>query len=293
MQDFLRAGRGLTIPEIAELTQAQARQGRAADRRIRGIAQLDGAGADDISFLDDARHLGDFAATRAGACFVLPHLAGSASRGLVVLVSAEPYRAFVLVARALFPEGLRPSSLFEASRRAAGASVHPSARIEAGVTIDPLAVIGPRAEIGAGTLIASGAVIGPDVRIGRQCAVGAGATIQHALIGDRVVVHAGARLGEDGSAWLPGPQGPLKIPQVRRVIIQDDVEIGANATVDRGSSRDTVIGEGSKIDNLVKIAHNASVGRHCLIRAQSGLSGGAMVGDYVIVAAPATDGNGT
>jgi UDP-3-O-[3-hydroxymyristoyl] glucosamine N-acyltransferase len=292
MQEFLRPGRGLTISEIAELTQAQARRGTPADLRIRGIAPLEEAGVDDISFLDNAKHLGDFAATRAGACFVVPRLAASASPGLVILVTAEPYRAFVLVARALFPEGLRASSLFEAGGRATGASVHPSARIEAGVTVDPLAVIGPRAEIGDGTLIASGAVIGPDVRIGRHCAIGAGATIQHALIGDRVIVHAGARLGEDGSAWLPGPQGPLKIPQVRRVIIQDDVEIGANATIDRGSSRDTVIGEGSKIDNLVKIAHNVGVGRHCLIGAQSGLSAGATVEDYVIVAAPATDGNG-
>ncbi len=147
--------------------------------------------------------------------------------------------------------------------------------------IDPLAVIGPRAEIGAGTLIAAGAALGPDVCIGRHCAIGAGATIMNALIGDRVIIHPGARLGQDGFGYLRDAQGYRKIPQTRRVIIQDDVEIGANATIDRGSIRDTVIGEGTKIDNLVQIAHNVRVGRHCLIAAQTGIAGGVTVGDFV------------
>jgi UDP-3-O-[3-hydroxymyristoyl] glucosamine N-acyltransferase len=177
---------------------------------------------------------------------------------------------------------LRPTSPFGTSGRSATAHVHPTARLEAGVTVDPLAVIGPRAEIGAGTLIAAGAVIGPDVRIGRGCAIGAGSTITHALIGDRVIVHPGARIGQDGFGYLPGPQGHQKIPQTRRVIIQDDVEIGANTAIDRGATRDTVIGEGTKIDNLVQIAHNVSIGRHCLIAAQVGISGSATVGDFVM-----------
>jgi UDP-3-O-[3-hydroxymyristoyl] glucosamine N-acyltransferase len=162
--------------------------------------------------------------------------------------------------------------------------VHPSARLEAGVTIDPGAVIGANAEIGSGTLIAAGAAIGPSVAVGRDCAIGAGATVQHALIGDRVIVHPGARIGQDGFGFLPSPRGHQKIPQCRRVIIQDDVEIGANTTIDRGSTRDTVIGEGTKIDNLVQIAHNVVVGRHCLIAGQVGLSGSAKLGDYVILA---------
>jgi UDP-3-O-[3-hydroxymyristoyl] glucosamine N-acyltransferase len=161
--------------------------------------------------------------------------------------------------------------------------VHTSARIEAGVTIDPLAVIGARAEIGAGTLIAAGATIGPDVCVGRQSAIGAGAAILHALLGDRVIVHAGARIGQDGFDYLRGPKGYEKVPQTKRVIIQDDVEIGANATLDRGSTRDTMIGEGSKIGNLVQIAHNVYVGRHCLIGAQAGIGGSVIVEDYVTI----------
>jgi UDP-3-O-[3-hydroxymyristoyl] glucosamine N-acyltransferase len=151
------------------------------------------------------------------------------------------------------------------------------------VTIDPLAIVGPGAEIGAGTLIAAGAVIGPGVRIGRDCAIGAGATVLCALIGDRVIIHPGARIGQDGFGYLPTPGGHQKIPQARRVIIQDDVEIGANTTVDRGSTRDTVIGEGTKIDNLVQIAHNVSIGRHCLIAGQTGISGSSQVGDFVMM----------
>ncbi|MGH7247158.1 MAG: UDP-3-O-(3-hydroxymyristoyl)glucosamine N-acyltransferase, partial [Pseudomonadota bacterium] len=228
--------------------------------------------------------------THAAACLMAPRFAVAAPTGLIVLTTEQPYRAFVLVARALFPAALGPSSLFEAGGRAVGAVVHSLARIEAGVTIEPLAVVGPRAEIGAGTLIAAGAAIGADVRVGRHCAIGAGATIIHALIGDRVTVHAGARIGEGGFAYLQDPEGPLKIPQTRRVIIQDDVEIGANTTVVRGSMRDTVIGEGTKIDNLVQIAQNVRIGRHCLIAPQAAIADGARVGDFVMMAARKTGG---
>jgi UDP-3-O-[3-hydroxymyristoyl] glucosamine N-acyltransferase len=121
------------------------------------------------------------------------------------------------------------------------------------------------------------------VRIGRDCAIGAGATIQHALIGDRVIIHPGARIGQDGFGYLPGARGHGKIPQVGRVIVQDDVEIGANATIDRGGIRDTVIGQGSKIDNLVQIAHNVEIGRHCVLAAHTGISGSCTIGDYVMM----------
>jgi UDP-3-O-[3-hydroxymyristoyl] glucosamine N-acyltransferase len=278
----------LTIAEIAALTGATLRSGSPADRRIRNVAPLDMAGAADISFLNDAKHAGELVSTRAGACLMPPHFADAAPSGLIVLLTAEPYRAFVTVARALFPSALRPSSLFDAGGRAGGAQVHSSARIEAGVTVDPLAVIGPRAEIGAGTVIAAGAAVGPDVRIGRQCAVGAGATILHAAIGDRVIVHPGARIGQNGFDYLSGLKGHEKVPQTGRVIIQDDAEIGANTAIDRGSIRDTIIGEGSKIDNLVQIAHNVSIGRHCLIAAQTGIAGNVTVGDFVTIGTQAS-----
>jgi UDP-3-O-[3-hydroxymyristoyl] glucosamine N-acyltransferase len=283
MPDFFSTNRELTIGEIVTLTGAKPRADVPLDRRIGNIAPLDAAGASAITFIDNAKYLDALAITRAGACLVAPRFEGKAPDRLAVLVTPEPYRAFVVVARALFPSALRPSSLFDAGARSAGAHVHPLARIEAGVTIDPLAVVGPAAEIGSGTLIAAGAVIGPGVAIGRDCAIGTGASVVYALVGDRVIIHPGARIGQDGFGFFPSPQGHQKIPQTRRVIIQDDVEIGANCTIDRGSTRDTVIGEGTKIDNLVQIAHNVRIGRHCLIAGQSGISGSSEVEDFVMI----------
>jgi UDP-3-O-[3-hydroxymyristoyl] glucosamine N-acyltransferase len=151
------------------------------------------------------------------------------------------------------------------------------------VTVDPGAVIGAGAEVGSGTVIGAGAAIGVKVRIGRDCAIGPNATIMHALIGDRVIIHPGCAIGQDGFGFVRGPRGAHKVPQVGRVIIQDDVEIGANCTIDRGAIRDTVIGEGSKIDNMVHIAHNVSIGRHCLLAGQVGISGSSTVEDGVMM----------
>jgi UDP-3-O-[3-hydroxymyristoyl] glucosamine N-acyltransferase len=283
MPDFVTPNCELTTGEIAALTRAKLRDGDPADRRINNIAPLDTAGPSDLSFLDNSKYLGDAASTRAGACLVGPRFVGAVPSGIAVLETAHPYPAFVAVTRKLFPEALRPRSLYGTEGRAASAQVHPTARLEAGVTVDPLAVIGPRAEIGAGTLIGPGAVIGPDVHIGRDCAIGGNASVLCALIGDRVIIHPGARIGQDGFGYLPSPKGHQKVPQTRRVIIQDDVEIGANTTIDRGATRDTVIGEGTKIDNLVQIGHNCLIGRHCLIVSQVGISGSVRVGDFAML----------
>jgi UDP-3-O-[3-hydroxymyristoyl] glucosamine N-acyltransferase len=282
-----RPGAPLTVGEILAVTGAQLGAQLAPqavrERRIRNIAALRDAGAADICFLDDAAQAGELAASRAGACLLLPRLAPAAPPDIAALLTDEPYRAFVKVAQALFADALRPSSLFESSGRAAGAQIDAAARLEAGVTIDPLAAIGPRAEIGAGTVIGAGAAIGPDVRIGRHCAIGPGATILHALIGDRVIVHPGARIGQAGFDCPAGAGGRLRLPQTRRVIVQDDVEIGANSTVDCGSIRDTVVGEGSRIGNLVHIAHDVGIGRHCRIGAQAGIASGVTAADFVII----------
>ena len=283
MTGFVKPNCQLTVAEIAALTHAKLRDGDPADRRIGNIAPLDSAGPSDISFLDNSKYLDAFANTRAGACLIAPRFAASAPRGPALLETRHPYPAFVAVTRKLFSEMLRPSSLFATKGRAASAQVHPTARLEAGVTVDPLAVVGPRAEIGAGTVIGARTVIGPDVCIGRDCAIGPGTTIMHALIGDLVIVHPGVRIGQDGFGYLPSSQGHQKIPQARRVIIQDDVEIGANTTIDRGATRDTVIGEGTKIDNLVQIGHNCSIGCHCLIVSQVGISGSVTIGDFAVL----------
>jgi len=281
---FFERGAGLSLGEIATLVGGEPRAGADLDRRIRTVAPLDRAGPSDLAFLESPKYAQQAAATVAGACLTTQRFNDAPPRRVSVLIVREPYRAFVEVARTLFPDALRPSSLFEAGGGASsGAHVHPLARLENGVTVDPAAVIGAGAEIGSGTVIGAGAVIGPYVRIGRDCAIGARAAIMHALIGDRVIIHPGCAIGQDGFGFVRGPHGAHKVPQVGRVIIQDDVEIGANSTIDRGAIRDTVIGEGTKIDNLVQIAHNVSIGRHCLFAAQVGISGSTTIEDGVIM----------
>ncbi len=280
---FFRVRVPLTLAEIISLTGTSPSGRHDLSRAFSGVKPLDLAGPSDLSFCDSSKFLDAFRSTSAGVCFVNAEYAADAPKGTVALVSNEPFRAYVIVARSLFVDGLKPAALFGGKGIALNASVHPEARLEDGIVVDPGAVIGPRAEIGSGTLIGSNAVIGADVRIGRDCVIGACVSVQHALFGDRVVVHPGAHIGQDGFGYVPGKDGHVKVPQIGRVIIQDDVEIGAATTIDRGAHRDTMIGEGTKIDNLVQIAHNVSIGRRCIIVAQVGISGSCTLGDYVVL----------
>jgi UDP-3-O-[3-hydroxymyristoyl] glucosamine N-acyltransferase len=272
----------MTVGEIASLTGAQASAGARLEDRITSIAPLDRAEASDLSFLDSARFADDLPSTRAGACLVSERFEKRIPSGLNVLLARDPYRAFVTVARHLYHAALRPSSPYETSGIDPSATVHPTAKLEPGAIVDPGVVIGPRAVIGAGTVIGANAVIGADVQVGRDCSIGAGSTIIHTLIGNNVICHPGCHIGQDGFRYLSGKEGHVKVPQIGCVIIHDHVEIGAGAAIDRGGLNDTIIGEGTKIDNLVHIAHNVTVGRHCIITGQCGLAGSVTVGDYVM-----------
>jgi UDP-3-O-[3-hydroxymyristoyl] glucosamine N-acyltransferase len=247
---------------------------------IRGAAPLEAAGHGDLSFLDNPKYVRHLAATRATACLCQERYADRVPEHVAVLVSAEPYRAYSLYLARAYPSALRPSATFGSG---AAGTVHPEALLEEGVRVEPGAIVGARAEIGSGTVVSAGAVIGEAVAIGRDCFVGANAVVQHALIGNRVILHPGVAIGQDGFGFATGPQGHLKVAQIGRVIIQDDVEIGANTTIDRGANRDTVVGEGTKIDNQVQIAHNVEIGRHCIIVAQVGISGSVTLGDFVAI----------
>ncbi|HYA71712.1 MAG TPA: UDP-3-O-(3-hydroxymyristoyl)glucosamine N-acyltransferase [Roseiarcus sp.] len=269
-----------TIGQVAQWTGAALNAGADPEKIVRDVAALDEAGPDDLGFLENPRYLDDFKATRAAAVLVAPRYAAQAPAGCATLTTPEPYRAMAEVMARLYPDAVKPRSTFGETGVSPAACVDSSARLEAGVIVDPGAVIGPGAEIGAGALIGANAVIGPQVRIGRDSVVGALASIACALIGDRVIIHPGAHIGQDGFGFAMGPRGHLKVPQIGRVIIQDDVEIGAGVTIDRGANRDTVIGEGTKIDNLVQIGHNVVVGRHCVLVSQSGVSGSTVIGDF-------------
>jgi len=273
----------MSLAAIAALIGAQIPPDADPERRFSGIGPLESAGPADVSFLDNPQYVAQAAATSAGLCIVAPRHADKVAASALALAVKDPYRAFAKVAAALFPGAMRPQSLFGATGVSAGGFVHPEARLEHGVIVDPGVVIGPGAEIGSGTVICANAVIGPGVTIGRGCAIGPNASVTHAHLGDRVIVHAGAKIGQDGFGFAMSPQGHAKVPQVGRVIIQDDVEIGAGTCIDRGMNRDTMIGEGTKIDNMVQVAHNVSIGRHCVIVAHVSLAGSCKLEDFVVI----------
>jgi UDP-3-O-[3-hydroxymyristoyl] glucosamine N-acyltransferase len=248
---------------------------------MTGVAPLQAATEADISFFHNRKYLPALAATRAGAVIVAPEFAARVPAGTVALVAEDPHVAWAHVAGLFHPLApVRPG-------RHASAVVDASAEVDDSAEIGPLAVIGARAIIGPECRIGPGAVIGDGVVMGAQCRVGALASISHALLGTRVYVYPGARIGQEGFGFAITDRGFLTVPQLGRVILEDDVEIGANSTVDRGAALDTVIGAGSRLDNLVQIGHNCRLGKCCVVVAQAGISGSTVLEDFVQVAAQA------
>ena len=272
----------VTLAQLAAETGATLVDGVDGAATVHAVAPLEAARPGDLTFLENAAYATAAATTGATACFIAPKFVEKLSPTTFALISNEPYRAYAKAAALLFPAALKPASMFGTTGISPGAYVHADAHLEEGVIVDPGVVVGPHAQIGARTVLCAGAVIGPGVTIGRGSSIGPGATVQHALLGNRVIVHPGARIGQDGFGFAMGATH-LKVPQLGRVIIQDDVEIGANTTIDRGTTRDTVIGEGTKIDNVVQIGHNVMIGRHCVIVSHVGISGSSTLADYVVI----------
>lgn len=272
---FNRAG-PFSLSEIADA--AGAKLSRASDIMISDVRPLSDATGTHISFIENRKYLSQLEATQAAAILVSPALEARVPKSAVAMVVKQPYHAFARALAQFYPDAMMPM----VSEHGAP-PIHPTAKIEDGAMIEPNVTIGPEVEIGRGTRIAAGAVIGARCCIGRGCYIGALATVTHALIGDRVTIHSGVRIGQDGFGFAMGPGGHLKVPQIGRVIIQDGVEIGANTTIDRGALKDTIIGEGTKIDNLVQIGHNVVIGRNCVLVALSGVSGSTELGDFVVM----------
>ncbi len=254
----------------------------AAGRTIIDVKPLHEALTDHVTFIENRKYLPALAESRAGFCFVAPALKARIPEATVPLVVRAPYRAFAQALQLFYPTAMHTKTA-EFGTDDTPLLIHPTAEIEEGARIEAGAVIGREARIGRGSKIAAGAVVGYRVHVGRDTYIGPGASLTHALVGDRVVIHAGVRIGQDGFGFAMSAQGHLKVPQIGRVIIQDNVEIGANSTVDRGALKDTIIGEGTKIDNLVQIGHNVVIGRHCVIVSQVGLSGSSELGDFVVM----------
>jgi len=273
---FDRAG-PFSIAEIAGRIGAEIAGAGAADRAILDVAPLESAGPDDLAFLDNRRYVDAFRKTRAGAVIVNPKLAANAPASATLLLTPQPYRAYALAAQSFYPEPAPEPGI------AASAVIDPSAHLGAGCRIEANAVIGARAQIGARSLIGANAVIGHGAVLGDDVRVGANASLSHCIIGSRVRIYPGVRIGQDGFGFAPDPAAPVKVPQLGLVRIGDDVEIGANTAIDRGAGPDTVIGSGTMIDNLVQIGHNVQIGRGCVIVAQVGISGSTRLGDYVMI----------
>ena len=265
-----------SLLRLAEIAGAELRGD--SERMLSNVAPLDTATSEDVSFLDNTLYLDQFRASAAGCVIVASKFAGQAADGASLLVAEHPYLAYARVATAFHPEA---DSMYMPT--GGEPNVHESAVIGTGAKIANGAVIGPRAHIGTNCVIGANAYVGQAVRIGNDCRIAPLASVRCAVLGDRVVLNAGARVGEPGFGFAVTQKTIVTIPQLGRVMIGDDVEIGANSTVDRGAGPDTVIGEGARIDNLVQIGHNVRVGRRCVIAAMVGIAGSSTIGDGVML----------
>jgi UDP-3-O-[3-hydroxymyristoyl] glucosamine N-acyltransferase len=244
-----------------------------ADVRVEQVATLESATAREISFFSNPRYRAQLETTRAGAVLVAPEAAGWASAPHIV--TDNPYAYFARLS--VF---FNPPTAYQPGVHPA-AAVHPGARVAASASIGPLAVVGEGAVIGEGTRIEGAAAIGERVAIGAGCLVYANVTVYHdCVIGDRVILHAGAVIGADGFGIAMDGGRWHKIPQIGRVRIGDDVEVGANTCIDRGALDDTVIEEGVKLDNQIQIGHNCRIGAHTAIAGCTGVAGSTQIGRY-------------
>jgi UDP-3-O-[3-hydroxymyristoyl] glucosamine N-acyltransferase len=277
---FHRSG-PFTARELANLAGAELGEGCDPERVLEDVAPLADAGPADLSFLDNSKYADVFAGSKAGACLVRPHLVDRAPEGMVLLVTRNPHLGFARCAQAFYPRtppagGVSP-----------GAHVHESAVLGQGVEVSPGAVVEAGARIGDRCRIGPNAVVGANAEIGEDTVIGACASVSHCLIGCRVTIYPGARVGQDGFGFAMDLAGHVRVPQLGRVIIEDDVEVGANVTIDRGAGPDTVIGKGVMIDNLVQIAHNVRIGPGSVIVAQAGIAGSTRLDHHVVLAAQA------
>ena len=268
-----------TLAEICEVAGTSVPEGAHRGVRIDDVASLSGAGPAHLSFYSGGRRgdaMAQFAATKAGYCFVPLRTEMRASSSCIMIPCASVPHAFSAAAKLFYPE----SGLAVWRQQQA---IDPTAKIGNDVVLAPGVVIGSGAEIGDHSHIGANASIGRGVAIGRNCEIGSNVTVTHAYVGDGVVILSGAQIGNPGFGFASSGAGHTKIPQLGRVILQDRVEIGACTTIDRAALGDTVIGEGTKIDNLVQIGHNTKIGRHSVIVSQVGISGSCDLGDFVIL----------
>ena len=263
--------------QLAEATGAALRNAGDGGRSFTDVSPLDRATASDVSFFDNTKYLDQFTNSTAGICFLRQKYAEQAPAGMVVLLTEDPYRCYALAAQKFYPHAKSKTGV------AASATIDPTASIGEHVAIAPGAVIGANVTIGDRSSVGANTVVGDGVQIGADSHIGPISTLSHTMIGNRVLIHRGVHIGQDGFGFALGRDGHVKVPQLGRVVIEDDVEIGSGTTIDRGTGPDTVLGEGTKVDNLVQIGHNVQIGKRAVIIAQCGISGSTRIGDGVVI----------
>ena len=275
---FFRRSGPMTLRELARISNSKMADISLGERIFDDVKSISDAGPRDVSFLDNKRYAEAFVNSRAGACIIEDSFVKKAPEGMALLVTKTPYVGYALISAAFYPNPTPVGSAI-----ADTACINCKASVGDNCYIGPGAIIQAGVEIGPNTKIESGAVVGTGVVIGADTFIGPNVTLSNCLIGDRVIIHPGARIGQDGFGFASSHAGHLKVPQIGRVLVGDDVEIGANTTVDRGSGPDTIVGAGTKIDNLVQIGHNVKIGKGCIIVSQVGISGSTEIGDFVII----------
>jgi len=271
---FYRRAGPFRLGDLAGWCGGTLAPGADSNTLLHDVANINAAGAQDITYFSDPRYTVAFGASCGGACVTTQAFAKHAPKDCAIVIVRDPREAFAAIAARFYPESPPVS---------AGIAIAADAVIEADVSLAPGVVVGSGAKIGRATRIDANTVIGPGVVVGADCRIGANATLMYCLVGDRAIVHPGARIGQDGFGFASGAKGHKKVPQLGRVVIGDNVEVGANSTIDRGAMSDTVIGSGTKIDNLVQIAHNVEIGENCIIVAQAGIAGSCRIGNGVVI----------
>lgn len=272
---FCRSG-PYTLAQIATAVGGELANAEAADRQIFDIAAPECATPETICVFNDMRYRDVCRSSSAQVFVTSSKLAGHLPEKLL-LVTSDPRLAYARIAHLFYPTRAPEPYIDPNASVAEGSIVGDECRIEAGAVVGQGAVLGARCQIGAGAVVEAG------VQLGDDCRIGANVSISHAKIGARTGIAAGTTIGGAGFGFVPSPNGILRIPQLGRVVIGADVEIGNNCTIDRGALGDTVIGDGTKIDNLVHLAHNVRIGRCCIITAQVGIAGSATVGDGTMI----------
>ncbi|MAS86818.1 MAG: UDP-3-O-(3-hydroxymyristoyl)glucosamine N-acyltransferase [Micavibrio sp.] len=253
-----------TLQQLAEIGQASLAKGTDGALLIKDVSSLDKAGEGQISFLTNPKYKDQLVASKATACIVPESAADIAPEGMALLLASNPHKSYALIAQAFYPLNVK-----EVDEEA----IHSTASIH------------PTAEIGEGCTIGAHSTIGKNVQIGKNTWIGPNVTITHAHIGADCRIFPGVRIGQDGFGFAMDRTGHVTVPQLGRVIIEDRVEIGANTTIDRGAGPDTIIGTGTRIDNLCQIGHNVKIGKNCVIVAQSGVAGSTELKDFAVLAA--------